>query len=190
MTSTAVKSKTKLTDYEQAQVEKIASWKASHPNAFGELFHRAARPVASFFEFIVPDAVALGAIEEVYKASDLAATQEDIKLQAGGCGSVGVTSEADAGVRRALPQVWLHGAGRCDARRRAHGGWWSLDHLARRAFAIHRVPHHDHQDRALLRNRLRGSPNQPGASPRSSRQGIATATRSIGPLTKRGSWGP
>ena len=83
MTSTAEKSETKLTDYEQAQVEKIASWKASHPNAFGELFHRVARPVARFFEFIVPDAVALGAIEAVYKASDLAATQEDIKLQAG-----------------------------------------------------------------------------------------------------------
>src|SRR5208337_2649927 len=83
MTSTVEKSETKLTDYEQAQVEKIASWKASHPNAFGELFHRVARPVAGFFEFIVPDAVVLGAIEAVYKASDLAATQEDIKLQAG-----------------------------------------------------------------------------------------------------------
>src|SRR5271157_3860879 len=83
MTTTAEKSETKLTDYEQAQVEKIASWKASHPNAFGELFHRVARPMARFFEFIVPDAVALGAIEAVYKASDLLATQEDIKLQAG-----------------------------------------------------------------------------------------------------------
>ncbi|MGZ3302802.1 MAG: hypothetical protein ACXWO3_17875, partial [Isosphaeraceae bacterium] len=60
MTSTVVKSETKLTDYEQAQVEKIASWKASHPNAFGELFHRITRPAARFFEFIVPDAVALG----------------------------------------------------------------------------------------------------------------------------------
>jgi len=83
MTTTAEKSETKLTDYEQAQVEKIASWKASHPNAFGELFHRITRPAARFFEFIVPDAVALGAIEAVYKASELAATREDIKLQAG-----------------------------------------------------------------------------------------------------------
>jgi hypothetical protein len=82
-TTTAEKSESKLTDYEQAQVEQIASWKASHPNALGELFHRVTRPVARFVEYILPDAVALGAIDAVYKASELAATQEDIKLQAG-----------------------------------------------------------------------------------------------------------
>ncbi len=83
MTTTAKHSETKLTDYEQAQVEKIAAWKASHPNAFGDLFHRVTRPMARLVEFIVPDAVALRAIDAVYTAAELAATQEDIKLQAG-----------------------------------------------------------------------------------------------------------
>ena len=83
MTTTVKKSESKLTNYEQAQVEKIAAWKASHPNAFGELFHRATRPVARFFEVIIPDSIALRAIDAVYSASELAATQEDIKLQAG-----------------------------------------------------------------------------------------------------------
>ena len=166
MTTTAEKSETKLTDYEQAQVEKIASWKASHPNAFGELFHRVTRPVAKFFEFIVPDAAALGAVEAVYKASDLAATREDIKLQAGVADLSELHQKPMQVCDETLPRVWHHGAGRCDARRRSRG-------LAES-----------------------GPPcstclcSTPCASPRSSRQGIATATRSIGPLTKRGSWGP
>ena len=166
MTSTVVKSETKLTDYEQAQVEKIASWKASHPNAFGELFHRVARPVARFFEFIVPDAVALGAIEAVYKASDLAATQEDIKLQAG---------VADLSELRQKPmQV-------CDELSRRFGS------MGQGVATLEGAP------RGLVES---GPPCStclcytPCASPRSSRQGIATATGSIGPLTKRGSWGP
>ena len=83
MTTTVEKSATRLSDYEQAQVEKIASWKASHPNPFGELFHRVTRPVAKLLEFIVPDSFALGAIDAVYKASELAATRNDIRLQAG-----------------------------------------------------------------------------------------------------------
>jgi EcsC protein family len=72
-----------LTNYEQGQVEKIASWKASNPNPFGELLHRVTKPVAKFVELIIPDAVALSAIEAVYKASELAASQRDIKLSAG-----------------------------------------------------------------------------------------------------------
>ncbi len=83
MTTTAEKSETKLSDYEQAQVEKIASWKASHPNPFGELFHRVTQPVARLIEHIVPDTVVVGAIDAVYKASVLAASRSDIKLQAG-----------------------------------------------------------------------------------------------------------
>lgn len=83
MATIVEKSATQLTDYEQAQLEKIASWKSSHPNPFGELFHKVTRPVGKFFEIIVPDALALRAIDAVYDVSNLAATQEDIKLQAG-----------------------------------------------------------------------------------------------------------
>ena len=83
MTTTAKQSETKLTDYEQAQVQKIATWKASNPNPLGELFHRVTWPVARLIEVIVPDAAALSAVEAVYRASELAATREDIKLQAG-----------------------------------------------------------------------------------------------------------
>ena len=72
-----------LTEYEAEQVEKIAAWKSAFPNPFGELFRRAAQPLAKVVEFIIPDRVALYAIEAAYKASDLAATTSDIKLQAG-----------------------------------------------------------------------------------------------------------
>ena len=83
MTPTAEKSATKLSDYEQAQIKKIASWKATHPNPFAELFHRVTRPVAKLVEWIIPDRLALEAIEAVYKTSELAATRNDIKLLAG-----------------------------------------------------------------------------------------------------------
>src|SRR4051812_1410463 len=72
-----------LSNYEQRQVEKIASWKGSYPNPFAELFHEVARPLSRVVQFIVPDALALGAIEAAYKASELSATQSDIELQAG-----------------------------------------------------------------------------------------------------------
>jgi hypothetical protein len=74
---------TKLTDYERAQVEKIAAWKAEFPNPFGELFRRVAQPVADVIEYIVPDRLALGAIEAAYKAADRAATKEDLEVSAG-----------------------------------------------------------------------------------------------------------
>ncbi len=73
----------RLTDYEQAQVEKIASWKASHPNPFGELFHIASRPLAKLIEVILPDVVALRAIEAAYAMGERAATRADLKALAG-----------------------------------------------------------------------------------------------------------
>src|SRR3954454_19536899 len=82
MATKAAKGK-KLTDYESRQVEKIAAWKSEFPNPFGELFRRAAQPLAKAVELIIPDRIALLAIEAAYKASDLAATQADIRLQAG-----------------------------------------------------------------------------------------------------------
>src|SRR3954453_22504655 len=86
--STRLKKKEKdkgktLTDYEERQVEKIAAWKAEFPNPFGELFRRAAQPLAKVVEFIIPDQIALGAIDAAYKASELAAFQSDLKVQAG-----------------------------------------------------------------------------------------------------------
>ena len=159
MTTTAEKSETKLTDYEQAQVEKIASWKASHPNAFGELFHRVTRPVARFFELIVPDAVALGASTRSTRRRNWQPPGKTSSYRRGLriCRSCGRSRCRCATI---FPQVWHDRAGRRNARRCAHGGWWSLDHFARRAFTIRRVPHNDHQDRALLRLRARSAHRQ------------------------------
>lgn len=71
-----------LTEYESRQVEKIAAWKWAFPNPFGELFHRAALPIAKVVKLVIPDRIALAAIETAYKASDLSATEKDIKVQA------------------------------------------------------------------------------------------------------------
>jgi hypothetical protein len=73
----------KLTEYESRQVEKIAAWKAEYPNPFGEIFRRAAQPIAKVVEAVVPDQFALAAINAAYKASELSATRSDIMLQAG-----------------------------------------------------------------------------------------------------------
>ncbi len=73
----------KLTEYESRQVEKIAAWKSEFPNPFGELFRRAAQPLAKVAEAVIPDRLALLSIDAAYKASDLTATQGDIKRQAG-----------------------------------------------------------------------------------------------------------
>src|SRR3954451_10823509 len=83
MNRTVEKPKPKLTDYEARQVEKIAAWKAEYPNPFGELFRRAAQPIAKVVEVVVPDRLALGAINAAYKASELSATRSDIAVQAG-----------------------------------------------------------------------------------------------------------
>jgi hypothetical protein len=73
----------KLNEYEAQQVERIAAWKSEFPNPFGELFRAAAEPIAKAVESIIPDRVALLAIESTYRAADLAATANDIKVQAG-----------------------------------------------------------------------------------------------------------
>jgi hypothetical protein len=83
MAKKAEQQEKKLTDYEARQVEKIASWRAAYPNPFGELFRRAAQPVAKAVEVVVPDAIALGAINAAYVATHLISTGADIKVQAG-----------------------------------------------------------------------------------------------------------
>ena len=83
MSRTVANPKPKLTEYEAGQVEKIAAWKAEYPNPFGELFRRAAQPIAKVVEAVFPDQLALAAINAAYKASELTATQSDIEIQAG-----------------------------------------------------------------------------------------------------------
>jgi hypothetical protein len=73
----------KLNVYESRQVEQIAAWKAEFPNPIGELFRAAAQPLAKAVEYIIPDTVALLAIESTYRTAELAATANDIKAQAG-----------------------------------------------------------------------------------------------------------
>jgi hypothetical protein len=72
-----------LTDYERAEVAKVAAWKGEHPNPFGELFRKAAHPVAKAVESLIPDRIALVAIESAYRAAGTTATHGDIKRQAG-----------------------------------------------------------------------------------------------------------
>jgi len=80
--ATRSEKKKQLSDYETRQIERIAAWKSEFPNPFGELFRRAAEPVAKAVELVVPDQIALLAIDTAYKASDRAATQGDIRAQA------------------------------------------------------------------------------------------------------------
>src|SRR5262245_54051783 len=72
-----------LSDYESRQVEAIAAWKSAFPNPFGELFRRAALPLAKVVEDFIPDRLALRAIDAAYRAADHTASDDDIKLQAG-----------------------------------------------------------------------------------------------------------
>ena len=83
MSRTVAKQKPSLTEYETRQVEKIAAWKAEYPNPFGELFRRAAQPIAKVVEAVFPDSLALAAINAAYRASELSATRSDIEVQAG-----------------------------------------------------------------------------------------------------------
>src|SRR4051794_29488371 len=88
MIATAEATTTELTEYEAEQVERIAAWKAEHPNALAELFRMAAHPVARAFERVIPDAVARKAIEAGYRAAELTADGRDVARRAG-VGDVG-----------------------------------------------------------------------------------------------------
>jgi hypothetical protein len=83
MIATAEASTAELTDYEAEQVEEIAAWKAEHPNAISELFHKVAQPVARTLEQVIPDAIVQKAIEASYLAAERAASPEDLMRQAG-----------------------------------------------------------------------------------------------------------
>ncbi len=72
-----------LSDYEKQQVEEIASWKASHPNPFGELVRRVAHPAASFLESLIPDKLAIRALEVAYHSAESAALLGVLEREAG-----------------------------------------------------------------------------------------------------------
>ena len=156
-----------LTDYEERQVEKIAAWKAQFPNPFGELFRRAAQPVAKVVEFIIPDPIALGSIDAAYKASELAAFQSDLKVQ--------------AGVQ--------------DITELRHKPLEVCDGLSRRVGTVAQAT--GDRGRRLSPEPAACGPRSwtsPCSSPcvceRSSKPATATATRSIGQVTRPGFWAP
>jgi EcsC protein family len=72
-----------LTPYEAEQVEQIAGWKSTPPNAFSELFKLITTSVSNLVEKVIPDRLVIGAIEKAYQVSERIAGQEDIKRQGG-----------------------------------------------------------------------------------------------------------
>lgn len=71
------------TDYEAQQVREVASWKSRPPNPFAELFRWVVRPIAKGVETLIPDPLGLAAVDAAYRASDVLATQADVKRRAG-----------------------------------------------------------------------------------------------------------
>ncbi len=72
-----------LTPYEADQVQQIALWKSTPPNAVSELFKLITTSASNLVEKVIPDNLVVGAIEKAYDASELIAGQEDIRHQAG-----------------------------------------------------------------------------------------------------------
>src|SRR5258708_6286192 len=72
-----------LTPYERMQFERIAAWKAEHPDVWTEVFRLVALPVARAAEKVIPERLLREAIHNVYKAAERTAFCEDIKRQAG-----------------------------------------------------------------------------------------------------------
>ena len=72
-----------LTAYESDQITEIAAWKSEHPNPFGELFRRAAQPLADLVESVVPDRFALATIEAGYRGAMRSSRPADILNKAG-----------------------------------------------------------------------------------------------------------
>src|SRR5689334_14264828 len=75
--------RTKLSDYEARRVDEIAAWKSAFPNPCGELFRRAAQPLAKAVEPVIPDRLARKAIEAAYKGADASAFDEQLRRRAG-----------------------------------------------------------------------------------------------------------
>jgi EcsC protein family len=72
-----------LSPYEAEQVEQIARWKSTPPNALSELFKLITTSASNLVEKVIPEKLVVGAIEKAYNASELIAGQDDIRRQAG-----------------------------------------------------------------------------------------------------------
>lgn len=70
-------------EYESRQMREVAAWKSLPPNPLGELFRWVVRPFARGVERLIPDPIGLAAVNAAYKASDVLATQADVKRRAG-----------------------------------------------------------------------------------------------------------
>jgi hypothetical protein len=75
--------KSKLTEYEQGQVARIAAWKSAFPNPVAELFKLTTLPVARLVERVIPDSLAELVIDKAYDASAVLAGSDDVKRRAG-----------------------------------------------------------------------------------------------------------
>jgi hypothetical protein len=82
MIATKKAARGKLTPHEKEQIQQIAAWKSEPPNPFGEMFRMVTLPVAKAVEKLLPDAMIRTSIERAYDASEMIATQDDLKAQA------------------------------------------------------------------------------------------------------------
>lgn len=69
--------KPSLSEYETAQVERIAAWKGAYPNPVGELLRRTALPVARVVEKLIPNRLALASIDAAYRAAMITSGRPD-----------------------------------------------------------------------------------------------------------------
>lgn len=80
---TATTERTALTDYETAQVRRIAEWKSEPPDPWNELWKRLTVPVAKTVEKVVPQRAVRHAIARSYDTAGWIAAHHDIRQRAG-----------------------------------------------------------------------------------------------------------
>lgn len=83
MITTARTRSKRLTPYEAEQVEEIAAWKSLPPNPVSELLRKITLPSASLIEKLIPDSLALAAIEKGYNLATKLDSLEKVKREAG-----------------------------------------------------------------------------------------------------------
>jgi hypothetical protein len=81
--SKETKTRADLTPYEAEQVREIAAWKSKPPNPLAELYKKATLTVADLVQKVIPDKLAIAAIDKAYSVSELIAGHKDIERQAG-----------------------------------------------------------------------------------------------------------
>ncbi len=81
--STHRNGESRLTEYEQEQIEQIAQWKSQPPNPFAELFKQILLQFASLVEKVIPDNLVRSAIEQAYHVATLLDSEASIRRAAG-----------------------------------------------------------------------------------------------------------